>query len=422
MITLSENSQVIANWEEYASIKQWKKGLTYNSTRQKLAPKTEQAIRNYMPLFLEYAQKTPDGLIEEALAGKHVVKERLSDFFNWMQEEKGKSFYTSLHSSFRIIRGFYSHNDINTQKIRTPKPDPSEVQFSDDAVPLFDVVDVFENNLTIKKKQLKREFLNDFFDCLSRRDRLIAMCLKDSGLDSGDLLGLQLFTIRFQEQYSDRIFIKFTRQKTKEIVCTFLSKETTKLVKNYATLNRKNALDSEVIFAESKAEFQKRFSKEHGRKFDSEKDVMNLQQIDPHSLSRNFRNATIKLEKILESKNRPYHILRHSKQSPLRPKRFRKLFNDACDTAGVPTDIKRVFMGKSDPSNKTYEGKSRQDLEIYYEQVEPYISLSDDQITLQENKNEKIESLQKQMELQGAMLREQQKFIDEWKKEKTSNT
>ena len=181
-----------------------------------------------MSLFLEYSQKSPDELIEEALAGKHVVKERLSDFFNWMQEEKQKSFYTALHSSFQIICGFYFHNDINTQKIRSPKPDPSEVQFSDDAVPLFDIVEINEDGKTVKKKQLKRDFLKLFFEHLSFRDKIIAMCLKDSGLDSGDLLNLPLYLIRFQDNSSDRIFIKFTRQKTKEIISTFFSKETSR--------------------------------------------------------------------------------------------------------------------------------------------------------------------------------------------------
>jgi hypothetical protein len=32
-------------------------------------------------------------------------------------------------------------------------------------------------------------------------------------------------------------------------------------------------------------------------------------------------------------------------------------------------------MGKSDPSNKPYEGKSRQDLEIYYEKIEPKLMI-----------------------------------------------
>ncbi len=152
---MSENKQLLSNWRDYATVKTWKKGLTYGSHRQRLSSGTNQAIENYMPLFLEYARKTLDELIEEALAGKHVVRERLSDFFNWMQDEKNRLFYTALQSSYRIIRGFYSHDDINTQKIKTPKPDPSLVQFSDDAVPLFDIIEVEEDNgEIIQKKEL----------------------------------------------------------------------------------------------------------------------------------------------------------------------------------------------------------------------------------------------------------------------------
>jgi len=43
-----------------------------------------------MPIYIEFTQKTPDAMIEEALAGKHVVKERLSDFCSWLYEEKKK--------------------------------------------------------------------------------------------------------------------------------------------------------------------------------------------------------------------------------------------------------------------------------------------------------------------------------------------
>ena len=88
-------------------------------------------------------------------------------------------------------------------------------------------------------------------------------------------------------------------------------------------------------------------------------------------------------------------ILQYGKQSPLRPKRFRKLFNDACDVVGVPTDIKRVFMGKSDPSNKAYEGKSRQDLEIYYEMVEPKLLIYTE---FEDNVSRETDELKKQIE------------------------
>jgi len=88
--------------------------------------------------------------------------------------KKRKKFNASVHGAYHIIRGFYSHNDINTQKIRTPKVDPSEVQFSNDRVPLFDIVEIEKDGRKVKDKQLRRDFLKSFFECLSPRDKLIA--------------------------------------------------------------------------------------------------------------------------------------------------------------------------------------------------------------------------------------------------------
>ncbi len=54
-----------------------------------------------------------------------------------------------------------------------------------------------------------------------------------------------------------------------------------------------------------------------------------------------------------------------------------------------------------------------------FRQAESYLSLYDNMVIVQENKDEKMDAMEKQMELQGVMLREQQKFIEQWKKEKT---
>ena len=313
--------QILSNWEDFATIKKWKKGLKFNSHKNRLSKKTEEAIKTWMPLFIEYTQKNPDDLIEESLAGKQVVKERLSDFCNWLQDERNKKLNAAVHGSYHIIRGFYSHNDINTQKIRTPRTDPSEVQFSDDRVPIFDIVEVSDNGFMKKKKQLRREFLQKFFACLIKRDKIIAMCIKDSGLDSGDILELPLSIIRYQDPSQERIFIRITRNKTGETVSTFWSKETTKLVKEYERMHRKFARDDEPIFVQSTKEFKIEFHKKHKKQFDSSIDDFELSAVDSHGLSRNFRNATTKLEKELDLK-----ILQREKQSPLRPKRFRKLF------------------------------------------------------------------------------------------------
>lgn len=368
--------QILTNWEEYASIKKWKNGLKYNSHKNKLSPKTHQAIKNWMPLFIEYTQKNPDEIIEEALKGKETVKARLSDFCTWTEEEKGKKFNAAVHGSYHIIRGFYSHNDINTQKIRTPKTEPSEVQFTDDAVPLFDIVEIEKSDGTKEKeKRIKREFIKSFLECLSPRDKIICMCIENSGLDSSDLLDLTLKTVRFQDPSEERIFIRSQRNKTGEILATFFTKETTNLIGSYVQLHRKNANDDEHIFVQSNHEFKIEFRKKNNRRFDSAIDELIPQAVDPHYLAKCFRLATQKLEKLLSTSEKPVRILQRNKQSPLRPKRFRKLFNDVCDGAGIPVDIKRVFMGKSDPANKVYEGKSRQDLELYYEKIEPKLTI-----------------------------------------------
>jgi len=319
-------SQLTTNWQERSSIKNWRNGLKYNSHRNRLSKKTEEATKTWMPLFIEYTQKTPNDLIEEALAGKHVVKERLSDFCNWLQDFKKKSFNSSIHGSYHIIRGFYSHNDINTQKIRTPKVDPSEVQFSDDNFPLFEIKEIEQNGQKIKKKIIRRELIKNFFDCLIQRDKIIAMCIKDSGLDSGDILELKLDTIRNQDSNQKRIFLRGTRNKTGEIFATFLTTETSKLVRNYEKMYRKDADNSEPLFVQSSKEFKIEFKKKNGRPFDRAIDEMKLSGVDSHSLSRNFRNATQKLEKMLSNENQTVRILQYTKQSPLRPKRFRKVF------------------------------------------------------------------------------------------------
>ncbi|KAG2478607.1 MAG: hypothetical protein NPMRTH1_400016 [Nitrosopumilales archaeon] len=370
------NIQILTNWEEYAPIKKWKNGLKYNSHKNRLSPKTLQAIRIWMPSFIEYTQKNPDEIIEEALKGKEIVKARLSDFCTWAQDVKGKKFNASVHGAYHIIRGFYAHNDINTQKIRTPKVEPSEVQFTDDNVPLFDIIEVEKSDGTKEKqKRIKRDFIKNFLECLSPRDKIICMCIKDSGMDGSDILDLTLKTVRYQDPSSKRIFIRGLRNKTGEIIATFFSQETTKLLRNYVQLHRKNANDDEAIFVQSAQESKVEFHKKHKRRFEPTIDKLELHAVDPHYLSKCFRIATQKLEKLLSTSEKPVRILQRNKQSPLRPKRFRKLFNDVCDGAGIPTDIKRVFMGKSDPANKVYEGKSRQDLELYFEKIEPKLTI-----------------------------------------------
>ena len=158
------------------------------------------------------------------------------------------------------------------------------------------------------------------------------------------------FDIRIQTQ---RIFIRNFRSKTGEIINTFFTKETTKIVRSYEQKYCNDAPDSESIFRKNKSLLKQSFAKNPGRHFDSQNDdQLDLEVIDPHILAINNRNAIKKLEKLLSSQENLIKFLQSKKQSPLRPKRWHKLFNDVCDPAGVPTDIKRIFMGKSDPANR----------------------------------------------------------------------
>ena len=400
--------QILATWKDYASVKTWKKGLKVNSHNNKLSPKTEEAINICMPLFLEFKQKTPDEIIEEALNGKYVVRETLSDFCTWLQDEKGKTFNHAVHITHHVVRGIYSHNDINTQKIKIPTRDPSLVQTTDDNLPLYDIVEIEEEDgKKHKVKKIRRELIRKFFDLMPFRDKIQMMCIKDIGADSGDIQKWTLGLIRNQES-QERIFIRLKRRKTGQYVCYFLSKETTQLIRRYEKQYRELADDSELIFVQSMIEFKAAFCREHGRQFIKGSDEINLTGLTTKNLSDACRVAAERLEKLLENEGSPIKILRRNQQSPLRPKRFRKVFSDACDDAGLPVDIKRLFMGKKDPANQSYEPKSRQDLELYYERIEPIITIYSDPDPIPTEELQKLKARLKASELEKEDLRKKQ--------------
>jgi len=83
-------------------------------------------------------------------------------------------------------------------------------------------------------------------------------------------------------------------------------------------------------------------------------------------------------------------------------------------------------MGKSDPSNKTYEGKSRMDLEIYYEKLEPILTIYSEpshaesrvkklqeELDEEKNKNAELTELKKRISETEKILRNLQDRFDE---------
>lgn len=407
--------QILVTWKDYATVKTWKKSVKIDSNEGRLSPATEEAMDGYMPLYIEFKQKTPDGIIEEALAGKYVVKESLSDFFNWLEDEKGFKRNHAIHAAYEIMRGFYSHNDINTQKIKAPTKDPSMVQTTDDYLPLFDIVEKEHEDGKIEKvKKIKRQLIADFLDFMPFRDKVAMMCVKDTGADDGDILKWTLGMIRYQEPGQERIFIRITRSKTRRWVCYFLSKETSILVRQYEKQYREFAADDEPIFVQTLSQFRVKFARDNGRSFMKDRDEMKFKAISPHTLSDSCRNAAKKLEKKYADEGKPVTILRSGSQSPLRPKRFRKVFSDACDYVGITVDIKRLFMGKKDDSNQPYGGKSRLDLEIYFERIEPIITIYSDPDPIP---SAELQKLRSQLETErGETLRMKKEIDDKFAK------
>ena len=235
-------------------------------------------------------------------------------------------------------RGFYSHNKIDTKSWHSPKMRPKEVDQTDANYHLFSI------NEDTRKLVLNKQLLRDFLKSLNRRDEGIAMCLMSSGLDIDDLIKLNLDFVRGHDEHK-RLFVSNFRSKNGEWIRTFIGVEVTKALRKYIKQNRKDAEDSEPIFVSSIRDKNTR--------------------MDSANIATNFRIAQERLGIHLTTK----------KQGPLRPKRLRKVFRTACQIAAVGDDMTRVFMGQKSQSSKIYLSKSKEELEIFYEIVEPLVTI-----------------------------------------------
>lgn len=364
----------IVTWKDFATIKKWKKSLKQDADFGELTKGTEHAIDYWMPPFLESTKSTekpeglnPDELIEEALMDPQIIKDRLSDCFSWCKKNLPNRSYNSIVTGvYGVDRGFYSHNMPAMPKIRTPKLLPRHVHKADTNFPLTIIVEADMGNAIITKTiQLNRElFREEILSRLNLRDQAITLVSISGGMDSGDTLGLNMELLRNQEQF-ERIFILDYRSKTGESINTFWSKEATKKVRKYAKLERKNADNSEPIFISDLKSRKKAFMKKYGREFKND-DIL------PLGNRFTAKHYAVNLRKIAEDLGIP---LIKNQQSPLRPKRWRKLFSDACDNAKIGDNKRKIFMGKADKTNKVYSGHARHELEIYYEMVEPHVTI-----------------------------------------------
>ena len=325
------------DFEEFDSIKRWKRELTRRGVNGTLSANTWKNVTYWMTRLLKHSSKTPDLLIQEATQDTELAEDRLADLFSWCKS-MGQDPNSCIIGIYGTLRGFYSHNKIDTKSWHSPKMRPKEVDQTDANYPLFSI------NEDTRKLVLNKQLLRDFLKSLNRRDEVIAMCLMSSGLDIGDLIKLNLDFVRNQDDHK-RLFVSNFRSKNGEWIRTFIGVEATKALRKYIKQNRKDAEDSEPIFVSSIRDKNTR--------------------MDSANIATNFRIAQERLGIHLAPK----------KQGPLRPKRLRKVFRTACQIAAVGDDMTRVFMGQKSQSSKIYLSKSREELEIFYEMVEPFLTL-----------------------------------------------
>ncbi|MEX0862616.1 hypothetical protein [Nitrosopumilus sp.] len=329
--------QLDYDFEDFDSVKRWKRELTRRGINGGLSENTWKSVTYWIVKLLKHSRKTPDELITEAAKDNELAESRLADVFSWCKND-GLNENSCIIGIYGTLRGFYSHNKIDTRNWHSPKTKPKEVDQTDANYPLFSV------NQNNRKLTLNKSLLRDFLKSLNRRDEVIALCLISSGLDIGDLIKLNLEFVRNQDNHK-RLFLSNFRNKTGEWIKTFFSIESTNALRKYIREKRFNADDSEPIFVSSIREKRNR--------------------VDSASIATNFRIAQQRLGIYLSQ----------GKQGPLRPKRLRKVFRTACQIAAVGDDMARIFMGQKSQSSKIYLAKSREELEIFYEMVEPFITL-----------------------------------------------
>lgn len=358
----------LSNWEEFATVKMWKKGLTRKSKDKKLSEGTWKSVRYRMPVFLKLHNMTPDELIEEALKDSILGNDRADEFYNHLKDDLGLDASSSHIAAYGVIRGFYSHNRIDTRGWITPIAPPKKVEVTDANYPLYKIIQIDgSDGKKSKKLVLNRELVKEFESYLNYRDKLIRGILHSASMDIGDLLRLTVGWVRSQDGH-ERLFYYTYRDKSNEIQKTFVSAIYTKMLRDYVTKDRFDALDSDPLFVNLLKDRKRKFHLQNHRKWTLGDPLPKAEKISEEVVSQNFREAQRNMGIPLEKKV----------QSPYRPKRWRKVFKSAATKAGIDVELRRVFMGKADKSEKEYVGKSREELEYYYEVMEPEFDIYSD--------------------------------------------
>ena len=399
------------HYSEYKSYKNWVTSLEENANDGELSRGTLYGTQYWFPMLLQAVSKSddpknPDELIEEAVIDPRKVKTRLHQAFVYCKNKPTLDYNSAVIGVYGTVRGFYSHNAVTMGKIKPPAIRARQVASTDKNYPMTRIIEIkLDDDQIMRKVIIDRELFKEILSHLNFRDQVIFLCALSSGIDSGDLLRITVGDIRYQESTHDRFFISDFRSKSGEIIDTFFSRESTKLLRRYYKQEREFASDDEPIFVTELAKRKATFKTKYGKPF-TPSDYQSLPRGNALSRAQFSVNVRTGVSQMAIT-------LKPGVQQPFRPKRMRKEFDDACDRAGVPLAFKKIFTGKKYSGSKEYKGRSRHALEIYYEMVEPEITV----FTEISHDNQLQDSLKKSASMENKLddVLERLRKIEEYK-------
>jgi len=382
-------------WQDFATVKNWKKRLKKRAHNKQLSQSTWKIVGLYFPKFLKLSKKNPDELIEESLIDPEKGEERIDNYFDVLEQMISHNSARTI--CYGSIRGFYSHNKVNTKDWTISELHPSNVKDIDDNFP------VWIHNEDDDRFELNRILFQDFFNRLNPTYRAIAYALIGSGQDVSDILKRNVGFVRNQDYRHERLSFNGNRSKTSEIIDGFYSIEATDTARSIVKSDRENTEYSDPLYVTSISQRKREFRKVHGRKFVNDGiDVLPpAKRLEIGSVEIAFRKAQramgIKLVK--------------GQQSPLRPKRLRKIFRTAIDFAGLGDDKARQLLGqKTIQSSSVYLDIPREIKERDYMKVERLIWIfKEPESSAKERKttkeiDEKFESMKKLIEVSESRM------------------
>jgi len=340
----------------FESVQNWFKSLKSNKAlKGKTLTPTAKSMR--LGRLWELTNKgeiNPDELLAEAQQDINKTGERLKNYFIAKAEVTS---HNTAHTSVGYLRGFFSHNNvIFPRSFKLPKKHESQIVAKDDKVAFYDYDE------ETKEMVFKSEKLRYFLQNLPFRDQVIALCLLSSGVDTKDLLALNVGFVKDSEGNvcaKKRFFWRGKRSKTGQPFRTFCSAEATKYLKKYVEQERKNAKDDEPLFVGQSRQYTI-FSGQHKGKH-----VKIDERLTVHAVSSSFRTASQTIGKITEK----------GESNPFRPKRFRRLFRSACSIAEIDSGYVKAMMGHTQDVSGGYLEKGAPFFKRVYVAVEPFVTV-----------------------------------------------